>query len=59
MQMLDPHDQAVFHTHGIRMAIEHLVEIQEELSGKQKEKLRNKLSKINQRLDELLKSLGE
>ena len=59
MQMLDPHDQAVFHTHGVRMAIEHLVEIQDELSGKQKERLQNKLSKIRQRLDELIKLLGD
>ena len=59
MQMLDPVDQALFHGHGIRMAIEHLTEVQSQLTSTQREKLRTKLKIALEKLDELIKTMGD
>ncbi|MFW9907504.1 MAG: PadR family transcriptional regulator [Candidatus Thorarchaeota archaeon] len=59
MQMLDPVDQALFHTHGIRLAIEHLDDLQKQLTDNQKQKLKVKLTKAHQQLGELLTILGD
>ena len=59
MQMLDSSDQAIFHVHGIRMAIEHLDGIQNQLTDNQKKKLKTKLTKAHELLEELIKNLGD
>lgn len=59
MQMLDPVDQAIFNTHGIRMAIDHLTEVQNQLTATQKQKVRAKLSTALERLEELIKAMGD
>ncbi len=59
MQMLDPSDQAIFQAHGIRMAIEHLNDVQKKLTDNQKQKLKSKLTMAHERLEELIKTLGD
>lgn len=59
MKMLEPVDQAIFHTHGIRMATEHLKEVQSQLTATQREKLRTKLKPALEQLEELIKIMGD
>ncbi|MHA2027621.1 MAG: PadR family transcriptional regulator [Candidatus Thorarchaeota archaeon] len=59
MQMLDPSDQAIFHAHGIQMAIAHLGDVHSQLTDNQKLKLRNKLTKAQGLIEELIKILGD
>ncbi len=59
IQMLDPVDQALFQGHGIQMGIENLFEIQDQLSDTQKQKLLTRLTKIHERLGELIDELGD
>lgn len=57
MQMLDPSDQAVFHGHAIRMAVEHLDEVHSLLTASQRQKLGTTLRKTLERLQLLIKTL--
>ena len=59
MQMLDPSDQAIFQSHGIQIAIAHLTEVQSQLTENQKQKLKNRLTKSQGLLEELIKILGD
>ena len=59
MQMLDPSDQAIFQAHGIQIAIAHLSDVHSQLTENQKQKLKNKLTKAQGLLEELIKILGD
>jgi DNA-binding PadR family transcriptional regulator len=59
MQMLDPVDQALFHSHGIQMAISHLHDVHTQLTESQKQKLKTRLAKTRDLLDELINSIGD
>jgi DNA-binding PadR family transcriptional regulator len=59
MQMLDPSDQAIFHAHGIQIAITHLTDVHSQLTVNQRQKLRNRLTKTHGQIDELIKILGD
>ena len=57
MQTLDPVDQAFFHAHGLRMAMDHLEEIIPVLTKPQQQKLSTKISKLLQHLEKISKQL--